>query len=221
MRTRKHELISDELKPLVSELIKNGREKYNYSLEDLAKAINNQKNRQTLHKYETGKLNIPYDILFEICRIFNLDSEVFKTAPITDEEKKLIEKKFIKDYVSSLRQDKNLTPQIEKLINTYKNASYEAITNRSELCIRVTDDSMEPIYKKNDKIFFQKQDDYKTGDDIVIAVKNDTLSVRRLYRYPKGIILQAMNPKFPTINVNIISNEMIIGKVIAIYREMK
>ena len=88
MRTRKQGLISDELKPLVSKIIKESREKYNYSLEDLAKAINYQKNRQTLHKYETGKLNIPYDILFEICRIFNIDNDVFKNAPITEEEQK-------------------------------------------------------------------------------------------------------------------------------------
>ena len=70
MRTRKQELISNELKPIVRDLIKKNREKYNYSLEDLSKAINNQKNRQTLHKYETGKLNIPYDILFEIFEFF-------------------------------------------------------------------------------------------------------------------------------------------------------
>ena len=142
MRTRKQELISDELKPIVSDLMKTSREKYNYSLEDLSKAINNQKNRQTLHKYETGKLNIPYDILFEICRVFNIDSEIFKTAPITEEEKKILEKKMIKEYVSSIRKDKNLTRQTEKIINTYKNAAYEAPNNKSELCIKITDDSM-------------------------------------------------------------------------------
>ena len=97
MRTRKQELISNELKPMVSDLIKTNREKYNYSLEDLSNAINNKKNRQTLHKYETGKLNIPYDILFEICRVFNIDGDIFKTAPITDDEKKILEKKLIKD----------------------------------------------------------------------------------------------------------------------------
>lgn len=221
MRTRKQGLISDELKPLVSKIIKESREKYNYSLEDLAKAINYQKNRQTLHKYETGKLNIPYDILFEICRIFNIDNDVFKNAPITEEEQKIIEKKIIKEYVSSLRKDKDLTPEAEKLINTYKNAYYEAQTNRSELCIKIIDDSMSPVYLKNDKIYFKKQDDYQNGDDIIIAVKNNTLSVRRLYRYPKGIILQALNPKYPTINVNIISNNMILGKITSIYREIK
>lgn len=221
MRTRKQELISDELKPLVSKLIKESREKYNYSLEDLAKAINNQKNRQTLHKYETGKLNIPYDILFEICRVFNIDNEIFKQAPITKEEQQIIEKKMIKEYVSSLRKDKDLTKENEKIINTYKNASYEAPTNRSELCIKVTDDSMTPVYLKNDKLYFKKQDDYQNGDDIIIAVKNNVLSVRRLYRYPKGIILQALNPKYPTINVNIISNNMILGKITSVYREIK
>ena len=220
MRTRKQELISDDLKPLVSELLKTAREKYNYSLEELSKAIDGKKNRQTLHKYETGKLNIPYDILFEICRIFNLNTDVLKEAATTEEEKKLIEKKEIKEYVSSLRQDKNLTPQVEKLINTYKNASFEA-ANHSELSMKIMDDSMYPTYSKNDKIFFKKREDYKNGVDIVIAVKNNILSVRRLYRYPKGIILQAMNPKYQTINVNIISNDMILGKVTAIYREVK
>ena len=221
MRTKKQELISDKLKPLVSSLIKESREKYNYSLEDLAKALNYQKNRQTLHKYETGKLNIPYEILFEICHIFNINSEEFKKAPITKEEQKIIEKKMLKEYVSSLRKDKDLTPQTEKIINTYKNATYDAKPNKSELYIKVTDDSMEPIYLKNDKLYFKKQEDYKNGDDIIIAVKNNILSVRRLYRYPKGIILQAINPKYPTINVNIISNDMILGKITSIYREIK
>ena len=146
---------------------------------------------------------------------------MFKEAPITDEERKILEKKIFKEYVSSLRKDKNLTPQAEKLINTYKNTTYEPINNKSDLFIKVTDDSMYPTYLKNDRVYFQKQEDYKNGDDIIIAVKNNILAVRRLYRYPKGIILQAINPKYPTININIISNDMIIGKVTSIYREIK
>ena len=221
MRTRKQELISDELKPLVSKLIKENRVKYNYSLEDLAKALNYQKNRQTLHKYETGKLNIPYDILFEICRIFNISNLEFQNAPITEEEQKKLEKKMVKEYVTSLRPDKNLTPQIEKIINTYKNANYDAVTNRSELYVKVSDDSMSPVYLKNDRVYFERKEDYQNGDDVVIAVKNNTLSIRRLYRYPKGIILQALNPKYPTINVNVVENNMILVCVTSIYREMK
>ena len=72
MRTRKQELVSDDLKPFVCNIMKEYREKYNYSLEDLARALNYKKNRQTLHKYETGTLNIPYEIFFDIANIFNI-----------------------------------------------------------------------------------------------------------------------------------------------------
>ena len=220
MRTRKQELVSDELKPFVCKIIKEAREKYNYSLEELAKALNYQKNRQTLHKYETGTLNIPYDLFFEICRIFNINNDILNEIPKTKDEQEIFEKKMIKEYVNSMRSDKDLTRVDEKIINTYKNASYE-VSNQRELAIKMLDDSMSPNYLKNDKIYFKKQTEYKTGDDIVIATKSNILSVRRLYKYPKGIILQALNPKYQTININIISNEMILGKVTSIYREVK
>ena len=221
MRTRKKELVSDNLKPFVGKLIKENRLKYNYSLEDLSKAINHQKNRQTLHKYETGLLNIPYDLFFEICRIFNIDTTVLSGIDIEDAERQKLESKFVKEYVSSTRIDKNLNSKNEKIINTYKNASYEPLLGKSELTIKVLDDSMSPYYLKNDRIFFEKQEEYKNGDDIVIATKSNILSVRKLYKYPKGIILQAMNPKYPSLNVNIMSPDMILGKVIAIHREIK
>ena len=221
MRTRKKELVSDELKPFVGNLIKENRKKYNYSLEDLSVALNHQKNRQTLHKYETGLLNIPYDLFFEICNIFNIDTSILSTANITSEEKQLLENKIVKNYVKSTRIDNNLTAKNEKIINTYKNASYEPLVGKSELSVKILDDSMNPYYLKNDKVFFERLDDYKNGDDIVIATKSNILSVRKLYKYPKGIILQAMNPKYPSINVNIISTDMILGKVTAIHREIK
>lgn len=221
MRTRKQELISDELKPLISKTLKEAREKFNYSLEDLAKALNYKKNRQTLHKYETGSLNIPYDVFFEICEIFNIDNVDIDNIPVSNETREKYEKKLVKDYVHNLRKDKNLTPFAEKIINTYQNASFEPTINRSELSIKILDDSMFPYYEKGDKIYFKKDSNYNNGDDIVIAIKNNVLAVRRLYKYPKGIILQAMNQKYPTINVNIVSNDMILGKVTSMYREIK
>ena len=221
MRTRKNELVSDELKPFVGKLIKENRIKYNYSLEDLSKALNHQKNRQTLHKYESGLLNIPYDIFFEICRIFNIDTEVLNDVDIKPEEKKTLENKFVKNYVNNTRADKNLTVKNEKLINTYKNATYEPLVGKSEISVKVLDDSMMPYYQKNDRVYFEKQEEYKNGDDIIIATKSNILSVRKLYKNPKGILLQAMNPKYNSLFVNVISPDMIIGKVIAIHREIK
>ena len=97
MRTSKKWLISDELKPLVSKIIKENREKYHYSLEDLSTAINHKKNRQTLHKYENGTLNIPYDILFEICNIFKVYTKIFEEATTTEEEQSKINQKIVKN----------------------------------------------------------------------------------------------------------------------------
>lgn len=221
MRTSKQELISDELKPFVCQIIKDARNKYNYSFEDLSKALGGTKNRQTLHKYENGTLNIPYDVFFEICNVFNIDISLFENIPMDNKEREVFEKKIMKECVKSLRKDKKLTAYKEKIINTYKNVSYEPINSNSDLSIKLLDDSMAPFYNKGDKIYFVHQEDYKNGDDIIIAIKSGILAVRRLYRYPKGIILQAINPKYQTINVNIISNEMILGKVVGLYRDIK
>ena len=107
MRTRKQELVSDDLKPFVCNIMKEYREKYNYSLEDLARALNYKKNRQTLHKYETGTLNIPYEIFFDIANIFNINSDVFDEIPMTKDEKDLFEKKMIRSYVKSVYSSYN------------------------------------------------------------------------------------------------------------------
>lgn len=221
MRTRKQELVSDDLKPFVCGILKEYREKFNYSLEDLARALNYRKNRQTLHKYETGSLNIPYDIFFDIANIFNIDSDIFDEIPMTKTEKELFEKKMIKNYVHSMNGNKNITSRGEKIINTYKNASYEAIGKHCDLSVKLLDDSMAPVYLKGDRVFFRKKDSYNNGDDIVVAVKGNVLSVRRLYKSQKAIILQAMNPKYQTIVVNIFSDDMILGKVEVMSREVR
>ena len=221
MRTRKQELISDDLKPFVCAIMKDYRTRYNYSLEDLARALNYKKNRQTLHKYETGTLNIPYEIFFDIASVFNIGADAFNEIPMTKAEKDLFEKKLIRNYVNTMNGNKNVTARGEKIVNTYKNASYEPVSKQCDLSIKLMDDSMAPVYLKGDRIFFRKKDNYKSGDDIVIAVKGNVLSVRRLYKSGKAVILQAMNAKYQTIAVNVFSDDMILGRVETMSREIK
>ena len=221
MRTRKQELVSDDLKPFVCGILKEYREKYNYSLEDLSRALNYKKNRQTLHKYETGALNIPYEIFFDIASIFNIDSDVFDEIPMTKQEKELFEKKMIKNYISTISGTKNVTSKGEKIVNSYRNASYEPVSKQCALSIKLLDDSMAPMYLKGDRVFFRKKDSYNNGDDIVIAVKGNVLSVRRIYKSGKAIILQAINPKYQTIVVNVFSDNMILGKVVSMSRDIR
>ena len=137
MRTTKQELISDELKPFACQIIKEARQKYNYSFEDLSNALGHAKNRQTLHKYETGSLNIPYDIFFEICRIFNVESSVLEEIPISKKEKEFFEKKIIKDYVKNMSSyiitgDFNTTYTALSLITGTKVNTGSFVTNEED-----------------------------------------------------------------------------------------
>ena len=152
MRTRKQELVSDDLKPFVCNIMKEYREKYNYSLEDLARALNYKKNRQTLHKYETGTLNIPYEIFFDIANIFNINSDVFDEIPMTKDEKDLFEKKMIRSYVNTMTGNNNITSRGEKIVNSYRNASYEPVSKMCDLSIKLMDDSMATIYLKGYRV---------------------------------------------------------------------
>ena len=127
----------------------------------------------------------------------------------------------IKNYVNTLKGTNNISSRGEKIINTYKNASYEPVSKNCDLSVKLMDDSMAPVYLKGDRVFFRKKDTYNNGDDIVIAVKGNILSVRRLYRSQKMVILQAMNPKYQTIALNIFSEDMILGKVECMSREVK
>ena len=140
---------------------------------------------------------------------------------MTKSEKELFEKKMIKNYVDTMTGNKNITSRGEKIINTYKNASYEPVSKQCDLSVKLLDDSMAPVYLKGDRVFFKKKDNYNNGDDIVLAVKGNILSVRRIYKSQKSIILQAMNPKYQTIVVNVFSDDMILGKVETMSREIK
>ena len=81
----------------------------------------------------------------------------------------------IKNYVNTMKGSNNITSRGEKIINTYKNASYEPVSKSCDLSIKLMDDSLAPIYLKGDRIFFKKKDTYNNGDDIVIAVKGTTI----------------------------------------------
>ena len=127
----------------------------------------------------------------------------------------------IKSYVNTMKGNNNITSRGEKIVNTYRNACYEPVSRVNELSIKLLDDSMSPIYLKGDRVFFRKKDNYNNGDDIVIAVKGNILSVRRLYKSGKSIILQAMNPKYQTIALNVFSDDMILGRVETLSRNIK
>ena len=65
--------------------------------------------------------------------IFPIYSPIMPIQINCIEERKQIENKFVKEYVSSTRIDKNLTAKNEKLIHTYKNHKDSIIEAQPEI----------------------------------------------------------------------------------------
>lgn len=76
---------------------------------------------------------------------------------MTKDEKDLFEKKMIRSYVNTMTGNNNITSRGEKIVNSYRNASYEPVSKMCDLSIKLMDDSMAPIYLKGDRVFFRKK----------------------------------------------------------------
>ncbi len=99
---------------------------------------------------------------------------------------------------------------------------YESIDNVSDkenyYALKVTGDSMEPLFSNGDIAIVHKQDDFESGNTCIVLINGDEATVKKVVRMEDGIDLIAMNPYYP---VRHFSNEemqkipvRIIGKVV-------
>ncbi len=99
---------------------------------------------------------------------------------------------------------------------------YESIDNVSDkenyYALKVTGDSMEPLFSNGDIAIVHKQDDFESGNTCIVLINGDEATVKKVIRMEDGIDLIAMNPYYP---VRHFSNEemqkipvRIIGKVV-------
>ena len=89
--------------------------------------------------------------------------------------------------------------------------------------LRVKGDSMNPEYLDGDTLILEKVDDCENGQDCVVMVNGDDGTFKRVYKTEQGIILQPLNPQYPSM---IYTNEQIqklpvriIGKVVELRRK--
>ena len=68
-------MVEEHIKPIDYEYLRNRlkelKEKYNNSYDDISKYIDT--NRSTTNRYFNGKINIPTDKLILLCEFFNVD----------------------------------------------------------------------------------------------------------------------------------------------------
>lgn len=99
---------------------------------------------------------------------------------------------------------------------------YESIDNVSDkenyYALKVTGDSMEPLFSDGDIAIVHKQDDFVSGNTCIILINGDEATVKKVVKKNDGIDLIAMNPYYPVKHFT--KEEMkkipveIIGKVI-------
>ena len=84
----------------------------------------------------------------------------------------------------------------------------------------VDNDSMNPLYIINDKIFYNKINDLISGKDYIIEI-NDNVILRRLYIDEQGLILHSLNSKYEPIHLanNQLKNNDI--KILGIVKELR
>lgn len=99
-----------DLYKYTGEQIKEAREKKNMSLQDLSDAINNDKSKQSIMRYENGTSRIDMKTLEKICNILGLNAEEVRNEAkrrmaSMDDELTDIQKAYM-----------NASPQVQKAV---------------------------------------------------------------------------------------------------------
>ena len=68
--------------------------------------------------------------------------------------------------------------------------------DREFFALRVTGDSMSPVYLDGDIIILRKQDTCDSGQDCAVMVDDEDATFKRVKWSPRGVTLQALNPDY-------------------------
>lgn len=204
--------------------LKSARNKSNLSQQDMAKKLNITD--KTLRNYEKGN-NITVDIVRKIAEIskedfyFLLDEKKHHVYDLESNSNSIIAESECKYNVSM--DDMivvNVYPDVyasaglgNTLVESNPQKTYMDKTLLQEVfnvrnfdnldMIKVIGDSMAPIINDGEVLFIERGTHAKNGDTIV-AILNDELYVKRLYKDPFGewIRLESENKEFPHIELN-------------------
>lgn len=84
--------------------------------------------------------------------------------------------------------------------------------------LRITGDSMEPLFSDGDIAIVHRQDDFESGNTCIVLINGDEATVKKVIKVEDGIDLIAMNPYYPKKHFS--NEEMkdipvkVIGKVV-------
>ncbi len=177
-----------------------------------------------LNMIEHGKRNVTPALLRNLATLYNVDYlDLYEKAGYID----LIEDEKRQQILTPLSNQISI-PTLGTVKAGYDYLAqeniigYTSIDNVSDkenyYALKVTGDSMEPLFSDGDIAIVHKQDDFVSGNTCIILINGDEATVKKVVKKDDGIDLIAMNPYYPVKHFT--KEEMkkipvkIIGKVI-------
>lgn len=84
-----------------------------------------------------------------------------------------------------------------------------------DFALRCKGDSMVGArIRDGDIVYIRQQDDVETGEIAAVIIDEEEVTLKRVYKLPHGMILQAENPAYAPIQINGSHSARIIGKAV-------
>lgn len=180
------------------------RKRAGYSQEDIAEKLG-YKDYTTVQKWESDKSTPPMKKAQALADMFRVNIHDLVNKDLRPSLGTSLEELF-KDV--ELPEPDNAIPIYENIPTNatdgkQKVIGHEAIPakwtteGQQYVAVRVSGDSMYPMYIDGDIIVVQLQDDCESGQDAIVYVKGYEATLKRVIKQPDGMIkLQPINPEF-------------------------
>lgn len=199
----------------IGENIRDRRKQRKMTLEELSRFAG--VSRQTLSRYENGIIAIPNDRIEMIAKALETSPAVLMGW---DTDKKST-KGFRIPVLGSVPAGIPLEA-IEDIVD-YEEIPETMARNGEYFGLRVSGESMVPVFNNGDTVIIQKQESADTGDYVVAMINGNEATLKRLKRSEDGIMLIPQNPEFfPATYTNEQIESLpvrILGKVIELRRK--
>ena len=169
------------------------RKRANMSQESLAEKLG-YKSYTTIQKWEMGTSEPPLKIISEMASIFNVDvNDLFHSdlsAPVTQHSQP--------NRIPVLGSVPAGVPidAIEDIVDWEDIPTEWLNGGREYFGLKVKGDSMYPKYIEGDTIIVRKESDCESGQDCVVYVNGYDATLKKVLKYPDGIMLQPLNPDY-------------------------
>ena len=148
--------------------------------------------KSAIRKYEKGSItNLKKNSIEILANLFNVTPSYLMCMDSNDELNNAV---ISIPLLGTVKAGYNYLAQ-ENIIG-YENI--DNVSNKDDYyALRVTGDSMEPLFSDGDVAIVHKQDDFESGNTCIILINGDEATVKKVVKVEDGIDLIAMNPYYP------------------------